>query len=196
MKRVRLLYAVSAPFYDVTRKPFLRGKKEALRACAIEPGERVLEVGCGTGQMLVRLARAAGRRGCAVGLDLSAAMLARARRRVPHGTSLLLADGENLPFACAFDCIIYSYSLSMLGDWRASLSCAFACLREGGRLAVLDFGEMRGWGVLKGPVRAWLALHGTRLIRGLERFFEERGMRVDATTRAGGWWKLVVARRK
>ena len=194
MKRTRLLYAVSAPFYDLTRKPFLKGREEALAACAVRPGESVLEVGCGTGEMLVHLARACGEGGRAVGVDLSPQMLARARRKLPARVPVLLAEAERLPFARAFGCILYSYSLSVLEDWRASLSLSLGCLAEGGRLVVLDFGKMRGWGALKWPVRAWLSLHGVRVPLGVERFLEERGMVVRSTSRAGGWWKLVVAR--
>ena len=189
-----LLYAVSAPFYDFTRKPFLRGRREALAACAVRPGESVLEVGCGTGEMLAPLARALGGRGLAAGVDLSTHMLARARRKIACGTFLFRADAQDLPFARVFDCVLYSYSLSMLDDWRASLARALARLKERGRLVVLDFGEMRGWGALRWPVRAWLALHGVRVLRGVERFLEDKGMEVAATTGAGGWWKLVVAK--
>ena len=192
-KRIRKLYALSAGFYDLTRKPFLRGREEALKKCAARPGERILEIGCGTGEMLGKLARAApGLR--AAGMDLSGGMLARARGKLPESWSLVLADAESLPFARVFDCILYSYSLSVLDDWPISLARAVACLKDGGRLVVLDFGEMAGLGPFRWVVRGWMALHGVRVVRGLEGFLGGRGMDVESTKGPRGWWKVVLAR--
>ena len=114
-----------------------------LDAAAIAPTDRVLDVGCGSG----RTTRDAARRataGSALGVDLSSAMLALARRtteqeRVPNAT-FLQADAQVHPFdAGAFDVVISQMGVMFFGDTVAAFAYIGRALRPGGRLAVLTW---------------------------------------------------------
>ena len=96
----------------------------------IEAGRTVLELGCGTGEFTRRVTRPDVR---LVGLDLSAALLRRARARVP-GVAFLQSDAEALPFRdAAFD-LVYGCSVLHHLDVRAALEEVRRVLRPGGRL--------------------------------------------------------------
>ncbi len=59
----------------------------------------------------------------------------------------------------AFDAIVFSYSLSMIPDWRKALAAAHAALTPGGKVHAVDFGDLKGLGPLgESLLRAWLRL--------------------------------------
>jgi SAM-dependent methyltransferase len=103
---------------------------------AIAPGERVLDVGCGTGVLAREAAVRAGPAGRVVGLDLNEGMLAVARRLRPeidwrHG------DALDLPFADhAFDVVASQFALMFFPDRPRALREMWRVLAPGGRLAV------------------------------------------------------------
>jgi demethylmenaquinone methyltransferase/2-methoxy-6-polyprenyl-1,4-benzoquinol methylase len=126
-----------------------------LRLLAAAPGEKALEVGCGTGHCLVELAKAVGPRGKVVGLDLSPNMLAEALKTVTHAgcadrVELRQGDGEKLPFADgSFDALFMSFTLELF-DTPAVVPVLVECrrvLRAGGRLGVVGMSK-EGKGVL------------------------------------------------
>jgi len=137
-------YRLHAGIYDATRWSFLFGREELLRQvrCKSEPA-RILEVGCGTGRNLARLAHwfpAAE----LTGIDLSESMLAKARRRLGHvaqRVSLLHAAYEQpLGGDRGFDLIVASYALSMFNPgWDAALRLMHDDLSPQGRVAIVDF---------------------------------------------------------
>lgn len=135
-------YRLHAGIYDATRWAFLFGREAMVARAAAWRPQRVLEVGCGTGHNLARLARALPQAEL-VGIDLAPAMLARAERRLaPLGPRCRLLAG-GLPLARAeppFDLVLATYVLSMVGDGLDELLQQMrAQLAPGGRLAVLDF---------------------------------------------------------
>jgi len=114
------------------------GSELTLRAMAcagFAPGERVLDLGCGTG-VATRMLHA---HGCAaVGLDLAGRRLALARADDPALT-VVAADARCLPFADAsLDGILAECSLTLAGYTAATLAECRRVLRPGGRLAVTD----------------------------------------------------------
>lgn len=139
--------------YDLTRRLFLLGRERMLRNLAIQPGERVLELGCGTARNLLWLAK---REAAATyhGVDASREMLKTAADRVrssnvdvilsQHRAESLTSPGM-LGVSQGFDVVFFSYSLSMMPDWRGALAAAMSCLRPSGRLAIVDFWDMAGW---------------------------------------------------
>jgi len=173
------MYRRHARFYDLTRWLFLRGRRGAVARTGLAEGGRALEVGCGTGANLLRLRGLVGPGGRVHGLDLSPEMLAVARRKVERrgweNVRLHEGDAGHFELGSRFDAVLYSYSLSMIPNWRSSLAAAARHLRPGGRLVVVDFGRMRRLGPLGRLARKWLRYHHVDAERpyvaGLEELF-------------------------
>ncbi len=161
------IYQRQRHVYDFTRKYYLFGRDRLIRNLALGPGANLLEVGCGTARNLIAIARVYPQTRL-YGLDASAAMLETARaavRRAGLEHRITLAQGlaEHLSPAQfgveTFENVLFSYSLSMIPDWRAALAAGFAALSAAGRLHVVDFGDLSGFGGLaKRVMRAWLRL--------------------------------------
>lgn len=108
-------------------------------AAGIRPGERVLDVACGTGALTLAAAERAGPKGSVVGLDVNPAMLAVARRKL---ASIEWCEGpaEALPFADAsFDAVVSQFGMMFFTDRVAALGEMWRVLCPGGRLAVAVF---------------------------------------------------------
>jgi S-adenosylmethionine-diacylgycerolhomoserine-N-methlytransferase len=162
------VYRRQRHFYDLTRKYYLLGRDRLVRELQARPGDCVVEIGCGTARNLIRIAqRYPGVR--LFGLDASAEMLrtatdALARAGLSERVVLKQGLAENVTprffgLDAPFDHAIFSYSLSMIPDWRAALAAAASSLREEGRLHVVDFGDQRTfWPIARRALRAWLGL--------------------------------------
>jgi SAM-dependent methyltransferase len=112
-----------------------------LEAAAAAPGERVLDVGCGTGATLIPFAAAVGPQGHATGIDIAAPMLARARERVTEqgliNITLLQADAQVHGFAPAsFDLVTSRFGVMFFADPTAAFRNLLGALRPGGRLCM------------------------------------------------------------
>jgi phosphatidylethanolamine/phosphatidyl-N-methylethanolamine N-methyltransferase len=137
---VARVYENIAWFYDVTFGPALHpGRVDAIRRMAIRPGDRVLEVGVGTG-----INAALYPADCTVtGVDLSSSMLERARERVARkgvrNVRLLQMDAANLKFADdAFDIVYAPYVISVVPD-PVAVACEMRRVcRPGGRIVILN----------------------------------------------------------
>jgi ubiquinone/menaquinone biosynthesis C-methylase UbiE len=105
-------------------------------AAAIAPGQRVLDVGCGTGVLACAAAARAGPQGHVVGLDPNAQMLAVARRK-PGGGVWQSGRAEALPFEDAsFDAVVSQFALMFVESKPAAVAEMLRVLRPRGRLAV------------------------------------------------------------
>lgn len=156
-------YQRQAPIYDLTRWAFLFGRGALLRWLAAGPApDHLLEVGCGTGHNLARLARLFPTAHL-TGVDLSDAMLVRAERRLHRyrGRVAFLRHRFEapLPFDPPCDVVLFSYSLSMMNPgWDRALRAAARQLQPGGLIAVVDFaGTSWPW------FRRWMAFNHVRL---------------------------------
>jgi trans-aconitate 2-methyltransferase len=118
--------------YHRVSDPQVAWGQRVLERLAPRPGERVLDLGCGTG----RLTAAVAARTCVlvVGADRSAAMLARAAGQPIGHTAFLLADGTALPFAEAFDAVFSTATFHWIRDHDALFAQLRQALRPGGRL--------------------------------------------------------------
>ena len=114
-----------------------RGWRRATRAAlGPRPGERVLDVGAGTGVSTEELGRSGA---YAVGADLSVGML-RAGRRTRPSVPLVAGDALRLPFPdAAFDAVTISFALRNVVDAEAALRELGRVTRPGGRLVVCEF---------------------------------------------------------
>ncbi len=200
------MYRLTRHVYDVTRKPYLLGRDRMLRDLAVPPGGTVLELACGTGRNLIRLAQAHPGARC-FGTDISNAMLqtaARSVRRAGLGERIRLAPGDATAFdaeaafgVVAFDRVYVSYALSMIPDWEAALAEALRLVKPGGRLGIVDFGDGAH---LPAPLRA--ALHGwLGLFHVTPRAaFSAKAIRLDAervtlTYGVGNYWQMALVER-
>lgn len=105
-------------------------------AAHVAPGQRVLDVACGTGALTVAVAERVSPGGAALGLDANPEMLAVARRKHP---AIAWYDGhaESLPFADAsFDAVVSQFGLMFFDDRVGALREMQRVLRPGGHLAV------------------------------------------------------------
>ncbi len=135
----RFIYRLWAPIYDATvGGVFQSGRKRAFDILDLQPGERVLLVGVGTGADLPLLPEGVQ----AVGVDLSPAMLAKARVRLPLPgceVELLEGDAQKLQVEEAgFDAVVFNLILSVIPDGRACLRENLRALKPGGRAVVFD----------------------------------------------------------
>jgi len=110
-----------------------------LDALALRAGERVLDVGCGCGTTTMELARAVGDDGTAVGADISAVMLERARQvareRAVANVRFENVDAQSHQFDAAFDAVYSRFGVMFFADPRAAFANLRAALAPGGRLA-------------------------------------------------------------
>lgn len=110
-------------------------RPEMLRLCGEVAGQRVLDAGCGAGLLSAELRK----RGADItGFDLSAAMVALARKRLGVDADLAVADlSEPLRYdSASFDLAVSSLVLHYLPDWTVPLAELRRILKPGGRLIV------------------------------------------------------------
>jgi len=108
---------------------------------APQPGERVLDVGCGTGATAIPFAQAVGPGGDVTGVDISEPMLEQCRKNVAAAgatnLSFVLADAQVHRFpADSFDLLISRFGVMFFADPIAAFTNLHAGLREGGRLCM------------------------------------------------------------
>jgi demethylmenaquinone methyltransferase/2-methoxy-6-polyprenyl-1,4-benzoquinol methylase len=140
----------------------LRGR--AVARLNLKPGERVLEIGCGTGRNFPFLREAVGPTGTVYGVDLSSGMLRRARERCQREgwTNVELTQCDAIEYIpCEpLDGIIFGLCYNTMPHHLAVLRHAWKHLRPGGRIVIMD-GKLpygRG-GKLALPFGLWLMKH-------------------------------------
>lgn len=115
-----------APFADI-----------AIEAAGVGPGDRVLDLACGTGVVTRKLAGTVGASGRVCGSDLNPAMLAVAGDIGPAGVEWSQAPADALPYPdSSFDAVVCQQGLQFFPDKVAALREVIRVLRPGGRLAV------------------------------------------------------------
>ena len=170
---VQGFYRFHACVYDWTRWTILHGRRRAVAQLGLRPDSEVLEIGCGTGlNFRFVLEKLDPNRGRLLGLDFSADMLKRAKKRVDSrgwsNVELLEADATQLDLERRFDGVLFAYSLTMIPDWPRAIERAAAHLKPAGRLVVLDFGRFDRWGPIGAMMRGWLRLNHVETLRPYE----------------------------
>jgi demethylmenaquinone methyltransferase/2-methoxy-6-polyprenyl-1,4-benzoquinol methylase len=134
-----------APVYDAMNRAMTMGLDRRWRRLAarsvVQPGDRLLDSCCGTGELALECARVGGR---VTGLDFSEAMLDRARRKAP-GLEWVDGDAMAMPFDDGtFDAATVGFGIRNVEDLEGGLRELARVLRPGGRLAVLEVTRPRG----------------------------------------------------
>jgi demethylmenaquinone methyltransferase / 2-methoxy-6-polyprenyl-1,4-benzoquinol methylase len=142
---VRDMFDRISPVYDAMNRAMTMGLDRGWRRLAAEavvrPGDRVLDACCGTGDLAVAAEQAGGR---VTGLDFSAAMLERARRK-STAIDWIQGDVLALPFADAtFDAATVGFGIRNVRDLEAGLRELARVLRPRGRFGCLEITRPRG----------------------------------------------------
>ena len=141
--QVRAMFDRIASFYDITNSVMTAGlhhkwRRRAADLAAVGPGNRVLDVATGTGDLAIELASRVGPTGEVIGSDFSEEMLARARTKAPGirfewGNALELQFGDN-----EFDAATVGFGIRNFADLDKGLSEMMRVVRPGGRVVVLE----------------------------------------------------------
>ncbi|MBX2803723.1 MAG: ubiquinone/menaquinone biosynthesis methyltransferase [Myxococcales bacterium] len=170
------LFSRVAPRYDLGNDIMSLGwhtrwKRRLVSRAAPQPGERVLDLACGTGDVTLMLAERVGTDGEVVGTDVNGEMMALGQRKAAAASNVswVQADAMALPFESnRFDLVTCSYAGRGFPDWPTVLAEVHRVLVPGGRFWNLDFARppfgpwdrlVRGWMTASGAVLG-AALHG------------------------------------
>jgi demethylmenaquinone methyltransferase / 2-methoxy-6-polyprenyl-1,4-benzoquinol methylase len=148
-----------APVYDLMNRVMTVGLDQRWRRATVravvQPGDRVLDAACGTGDLAIIAAKAGA---TVTGLDFSQRMLERARRKAPdiewiHGDLLALPFPDE-----SFDSATVGFGIRNVANLTASIAELHRVLRPGGRLAILEITRP------KGPLRFFYSLWFDRMV--------------------------------
>jgi demethylmenaquinone methyltransferase / 2-methoxy-6-polyprenyl-1,4-benzoquinol methylase len=144
-----------------------RWRRVAVKASKAGPGDAVLDVATGTGDLAFAFRRAVGASGTVVGLDFSSGMLAVAqakRKRNGLAVDFVRGDALALPFTARFDVASIAFGIRNVDDPKAGIAEMARRVRPGGRLVVLEFGTPKG---VIGPAYRWYGRHVMPRVGGL-----------------------------
>ncbi|MGA1028711.1 MAG: class I SAM-dependent methyltransferase [Burkholderiaceae bacterium] len=148
-RRMDDVYRWTRHVYDLSRPFFLLGRNRLVDQLKPDPGSTILEMGCGTGHNLIRLAR---RRPDLqlVGVDASKAMLEIAQQKINRAglaSRIALHHGyaESYQPEQPVSAVLFPYSLSMMPSPLEALRNATTMLLPSGLIHVVDFGDLNEW---------------------------------------------------
>lgn len=140
---VRAIFAAITPMYDIMNSVMSlrlhhRWRRAAVKLLGLQPGARVLDLCCGTGDFAYPLREAVAATGTVVGLDFAEPMLRRAIAKSAPLTPTL-GDACAIPFAeASFDAVTVGWGLRNVPDLDACLAEAYRVLKPGGRIVSVD----------------------------------------------------------
>jgi S-adenosylmethionine-diacylgycerolhomoserine-N-methlytransferase len=173
-ERLQAFYGPQASRYDHFRARLLHGREDLIDRLTTPPDGVVVELGGGTGSNIERFGRRMQRLRRYILVDLCPALLEQARPRARQYRNVELVEGDVTRFRPTepVDCVFFSYSLTMIDDWRGALTNAMSMLKPGGTLGVVDFyvsganpqpGFIRHAAWQRWFWRRWFAHDGVRL---------------------------------
>ncbi len=178
--RVRRMFAAIAPSYDLNNRLHSMWRDQAWRRAAVrlaevKPGDQILDVACGTGDLTIAFARQLAKLGThqsaqVVGLDFTFEMLPIARHKardatLNEATTFINGDAMKLPLPDAsVDVVSIAFGIRNVADPAVAIGEFYRVLRPGGRLVILEF-----------------SLPRNRVMRGLYNFYFNHVMPRTAT---------------
>jgi demethylmenaquinone methyltransferase/2-methoxy-6-polyprenyl-1,4-benzoquinol methylase len=190
-------YRRRAPRYDAELLLFDTYRRDAIAQLALEPGQHVIDVGCGTGLSFRGMLQGIGPSGRIVALDPSPDMLALARERVQRNqwgnVELVQADAAGAPLRGKADAALFHFTHDVLRDATA-LDHVLAHVKPGGRVVATGLQWAPPWLV---PTNAfvWLAaLYSVSSLEGLQQPWDLLAARlVDVSVQTAWLGGIYVA---
>ncbi len=203
----RAFYDRISSAYDLLSDSSERAARERGEALLkVQPGERVLELGFGTGNTLTELAAQVGARGKVVGIDISEGMRAVAQKKIDRAklgdrVELVVGDARALPFqAGEFNAAFLSFTLELFSeeDMEKVLGEIRRVLGDKGRLAVVSMALVTGEKEsLLERTYQWMHHHFPHIVDcrpiDVRKTLEASGFDVDREERMEMWTMPVVA---
>ena len=199
-------YDLAARLLDLLGFGYDRLRLDAVNALHLKEGDRVLEIGCGTGANFPLLEDRIGATGRIVGLDLTREMLDVAARRITDGgwsnVELIHCRASEYAFPDqGFDAVVSTLALTLEPDYDAVVGAAAKTLRPGGRFVIADLKLPKGWVLVALPVllpivrpfAVSLKLAGRRPWASMERHF---GAPPEMREFWGGYLYVAAATRR
>jgi S-adenosylmethionine-diacylgycerolhomoserine-N-methlytransferase len=140
-ERLQRFYSPQAQSYDAFRERLLHGRRELVELLPTADGDRVVELGAGTGRNLEFFGARLSQLAEVLAVDLCPAMLEVARRRLAHLPNVRVVEADATAYRPQqpVEAVYFSYALTMMPDWRAAVDNGLAMLEPGGVLGAVDF---------------------------------------------------------
>jgi ubiquinone/menaquinone biosynthesis C-methylase UbiE len=163
LEQIKQKYQRNAYYYDFVTQAFSGIRSQAIAQLELKTGETVLDFGCGTGLSFALIEQSIGPGGRLVGVELSPAMLAKAREKVArHGwqnVTLIEANAEQVALPPAsVDAVLSFYTHDIMAS-RVAVERAVQALRPGGRFVAAG---SRIVGSGRGRLLDWITLAYTQ----------------------------------
>ncbi|HEY0142120.1 MAG TPA: methyltransferase domain-containing protein [Thermoanaerobaculia bacterium] len=190
----RVRYTAYAPFYDVIVRRLAKGRRRSIELANVQPGERVLIVGCGTGLDLELLPREAR----VTAIDLTPAMVEKTAARAAAlrmTVDAQVMDAARLTFDDgSFDVVLLHLVLAVVPDPYATAREAARVLRAGGRAAIFDKFASGRVSVVRRMANVLTNLVATDVTRRLDDILNGTGLSIvrDEPSIFGGVFRVVV----
>lgn len=167
-EQVESVYRSLAHYYDVAAQVlcgvlgYNQRRRDAVEALALEPGDTVVEIGCGTGANFPLLEERIGSKGKIIGVDLTRAMLHEAEKRVKAAgwTNVTLVNCPAADYRFpedGVDGVLSTFALTLEPDFDAVIAAISRALKLGRRFAIADLKLASGWPLIFLPLLLLLA---------------------------------------
>jgi ubiquinone/menaquinone biosynthesis C-methylase UbiE len=154
--QLRELYRKRAANYDFSANLYyliglreVHYRKRAIEALGLKRGDTVVELGCGTGLNFPYLLQSIGETGRLIGVDLTDAMLEKARKRVQRNAwrnvVLVEADATVYVFPVGIQGVLSTFALTLIPEYEQVIEHAARALTVGGRFVIADLKKPEQW---------------------------------------------------
>jgi len=155
-RQIERLYTKRSKHYDITANLYyLAGfreqkyRKTAVNELGLQPGDKVVEIGCGTGLNFPLLREKVGPGGRVTGVDLTEAMLEGARSRIEQNkwknVEVVRSDAAGFVFPEKVDGVLSTFAITLVPEYDDVIKAAAAALSPGKRIVILDFKKPSHW---------------------------------------------------
>ncbi|WP_344807032.1 class I SAM-dependent methyltransferase [Allohahella marinimesophila] len=148
-RRLAPVYDHGLLLYELVGMRLRRYRREAVAGLHLQPGDTVVDLGCGTGVNLPLLLGAVGPTGRIIGVDLSPEMLEQAQRKIDAedwcNVELVASDMVDYVFPPHVDAVLATLALATIPDYDSVIRTIASALPPGGRLANFEMTWPEAW---------------------------------------------------